>query len=160
MQCTSISPKNSQKLSKPSTTRVTTSRDEPGAIAASLFAGTQARARIATPPTAWLKPTNFSAAKLRSANCVLKNIAANDPIANALMIQACCVDEYPKLGRYPKISGNHAPQMKNSRNIIAERRTRAGVMGEDVSRTAAEGARTEALRIESNASLRRSFSCS
>src|SRR5579862_2457011 len=40
----------------------------------------------------------------------------------ALRIQVCSVAEKPRLGRYAKINGNHAPQMKNSRTIIRSNR--------------------------------------
>src|SRR5438552_3849280 len=36
----------------------------------------------------------------------------------ALRIQLCSVAVKPRLGRYPKINGYHAPQMKNSSTII------------------------------------------
>ena len=37
---------------------------------------------------------------------------------NALRISDCWISENPKLGKYPKTSGNQAPQIKNSRNIM------------------------------------------
>lgn len=39
-------------------------------------------------------------------------------IGNALRIQDCSPGLKPRLGRYPKISGNQAPQIKNSNTII------------------------------------------
>jgi hypothetical protein len=43
---------------------------------------------------------------------------------NAFRISDCCVGVKPRLGRYPKIKGSHAPQMKNSSAIITKRRPR------------------------------------
>src|SRR6478609_5716330 len=39
-------------------------------------------------------------------------------IGNAFRIQLCWTAVNPRLGRYPKMSGNQAPQMKNSSTII------------------------------------------
>src|SRR4051812_36904231 len=39
-------------------------------------------------------------------------------IGKAFKIQLCSAALNPRLGRYPKISGNQAPQMKNSSTII------------------------------------------
>src|SRR6185295_13957410 len=39
-------------------------------------------------------------------------------MGKAFRIQDCSLAVYPRLGRYPKISGNQAPQMKNSSTII------------------------------------------
>ena len=46
--------------------------------------------RMARPPTRWLKAMNFSAAKLRSANWLLKKIPRMEAIANALPTQVIC----------------------------------------------------------------------
>ena len=51
---------------------------------------TQNIARIATPPMKWLAAINFSAAKLRSANWLLKNMAVSEAIANALFTHVLC----------------------------------------------------------------------
>src|SRR5688572_28535488 len=51
-----------------------------------------------------------------------------------LRIQVCSLGEKPRLGRYPKIRGYHAPQMKNSRTIIRNSlRRMARFMGEAAS---------------------------
>src|SRR3954467_14648476 len=92
---------------------------------------------MASPPTRWLKLMNRSAANVRSANWLLKNIPTIAANGNALRISDCSeknqamlsgksvsngfggwVAENPRLGRYPKIKGSHAPQMKNSSTII------------------------------------------
>jgi hypothetical protein len=39
-------------------------------------------------------------------------------MGHALRIQDCSAGENFKLGRYPKINGSQAPQMKNSSTII------------------------------------------
>ena len=44
---------------------------------------------IARPPIRWLPAMNFSAAKLRSANWLLKNIPAMAASGNMLRIQLC-----------------------------------------------------------------------
>ena len=85
--------------------------------------------RIASPPIRWLMARNRSAEKLRSANWLLKNIPTNDASAKAFRIHDCCIGEKPRLGKYPKISGSHAPQMKNSRNIMTSSRPRTGRAG-------------------------------
>src|SRR4051794_36234823 len=92
---------------------------------------------IARPAIRWLKPRNRSAAKFRSANWLLKNIPTIAANGNALRINDCSEKnqatlpgrsvsngfggkpaENPRLGRYPKMSGSHAPQMKNSSTIM------------------------------------------
>src|SRR6516164_4767504 len=45
-------------------------------------------------------------------------------MGKALRIQLCSDGEKPRLGRYPKISGYHAPQMKNSSTIMTNNLTR------------------------------------
>src|SRR3954451_23194613 len=74
--------------------------------------------RIARPPTRWLTARKRSDAKFRSANWLLKNIPTIAAIGNAFRTQLCCAGVKPRLGRDAKISGNHAPQMKNSSTII------------------------------------------
>src|SRR6267154_5319320 len=81
--------------------------------------------RIARPPIRWLKERNFSAAKFRSANWLLKNNPRTAERLNAPRINHCSQGPNPRLGRYPNTSGNHAPQIKNSRNIMTERRKRS-----------------------------------
>src|SRR3954469_11970043 len=81
------------------------------------------------PPIRWLTARKRSAEKLRSANWLLKNMPTNDAIANAFRIQACSQAVKPRPGRYPKISGSQAPQMKNSRNIITDSFQRTPFMG-------------------------------
>ena len=60
---------------------------------------TQNSARMASPPTRWLNETNFSAAKLRSANCVLKKSATRAATLNEFKIHACSPGVNPRLGR-------------------------------------------------------------
>ena len=74
-QCTSISPKNGQKVF------------------------VNARPSIASPPTQWLNARNFSAAKLRSQNWLLKNMPTMAAMGNALRIHDCSAGENPRLGR-------------------------------------------------------------
>src|SRR5262245_29123015 len=76
----------------------------------------------------WLTARNRSAAKLRSANCVLKNIATIAAMLKPASTQNCCDSLKPIAGRYPNTSGYHAPQMKNSRNIMTDRRVRISDM--------------------------------
>src|SRR2546428_14062193 len=80
----------------------------------------QANARIETPPVKWLNARNLSAAKFRSTNCVLKNIAVNEARAKALRIHDCSSGPNPRLGRYAYMRGSKAPQMKNSKNIMID----------------------------------------
>ena len=54
---------------------------------------------MASPPTNWLKARNFSAAKFRSANWLLKNIATSAATGKALRMADCCSAENPRLGR-------------------------------------------------------------
>src|SRR5208282_4951044 len=86
-------------------------------------------ARIAKPLTRWLKARKRSAAKLRSANWLLKNMPTTAAIGKAFRIHACSQSANPKLGRYPKINGNQAPQMKNSKTIIKKSRKRLLLIG-------------------------------
>src|SRR6188768_1815078 len=86
----------------------------------------KARLKMATPPTRWLKARNFSAEKFRSANWLLKNIPTMAAMGKAFRIHDCCAGVNPRLGRYPKMSGSHAPQMKNSSTIITNNLTRIG----------------------------------
>src|ERR1041385_1508653 len=98
---------------------------------------TQARDRIARPAMRWLTARNRSAAKFRSANWLLKNMPMMAAMGKALRIRDCSEKnramnfgirgartaggldaEKPRLGRYPKMSGSHAPQMKNSSTIM------------------------------------------
>src|SRR5262245_56803530 len=79
---------------------------------------THASESMAMPPMRWLAARNFSAAKLRSANWLLKNMPIMAARGNVFKIQDCWLGVYPRLGRYPKINGNHAPQMKNSSTIM------------------------------------------
>ena len=58
-----------------------------------------ARYNIATPPMRWLTARNFSAAKLRSANWLLKNMPTMAAIGNAFRIQLCSDGLKPRLGR-------------------------------------------------------------
>ena len=74
-QCTSISPKNGQKVF---------AKNSPS---------------IATPPIPWLNARNFSAAKLRSQNWLLKNIPTMAAMGKAFKIHACSPGENPRLGR-------------------------------------------------------------
>jgi hypothetical protein len=39
-------------------------------------------------------------------------------MGKAFKISDCSSVENPRLGRYPKMSGSHAPQMKNSKTIM------------------------------------------
>ena len=55
--------------------------------------------RIASPPIKWLKARNFSAAKLRSANWLLKNIPMMAATGNALRISEVCQGETPMPGK-------------------------------------------------------------
>ncbi|OQB90102.1 MAG: hypothetical protein BWX84_02099 [Verrucomicrobia bacterium ADurb.Bin118] len=61
----------------------------------------KARPKMANPPTRWLNARNFSAAKLRSANWLLKNMPTMAAMGNAFSTQDCWSGEYPRLGRYP-----------------------------------------------------------
>jgi len=54
---------------------------------------------MATPPMRWLKPRNFSAAKWRSANWLLKNMPMMAAMGKAFRIQACSTGVNPRLGR-------------------------------------------------------------
>ena len=96
--------------------------------------------KIAKPPMRWEKARNFSAENLRSAHSLLKNMPTMEAMGKALRMSACseimarnnlgrCPDiparnwggsdaENPKLGKYPKIKGSQAPQMKNSSTIM------------------------------------------
>src|SRR3954451_23733717 len=73
---------------------------------------------MARPPMRWLTARKRSAAKFRSADWLLKNIPTIAAIGNAFRTQLCSAGVNPRLGRYAKIRGNQAPQMKNSSTII------------------------------------------
>ena len=75
--------------------------------------------RIANPPIMWDTARNFSAANLRSANWVLKNRATRAPKLNALNTIEF-IHDFSNFspGMYENPISNHAPQMKNWRNII------------------------------------------
>src|SRR3954469_20091437 len=77
-----------------------------------------ANARIESPPIRWLTARKRSAAKFRSANWLLKNMPTIAAMGNAFRISDCSPAVKPRLGRYPKIRGSHAPQIKNSRTIM------------------------------------------
>src|SRR5262245_23788087 len=83
-----------------------------------------AKASMETPPMSWLTARNRSAAKLRSANCVLKNIATIAAMLKPASTKNCWLPSKPIAGKYPNTSGSHGPQMNNSRNIMMERRVR------------------------------------
>ena len=55
--------------------------------------------RMASPPTRWLKARNFSAAKFRSANWLLKNIPTIAATGKALRISEVCHGVKPIPGR-------------------------------------------------------------
>ena len=74
-QCSSIRPKNGQNVF------------------------VNASPSMATPPTQWLNARNFSAAKLRSQNWLLKNMPTTAAMGNAFKIHACSAGEKPRLGR-------------------------------------------------------------
>src|SRR5687768_3233373 len=77
-----------------------------------------ASARMAAPPMMWLTARKRSAAKLRSANWLLKNIPTIAATGKPLRIHVCSEAVKPRLGKYPKTNGYHAPQMNNSRTIM------------------------------------------
>src|SRR5947209_19373876 len=73
---------------------------------------------IANPPMRWLKERNRWAAKLRSANWLLKKRPTIAAMGNAFRIHACCPVENPSEGRKVKMGANHAPQINNSSTIM------------------------------------------
>src|ERR1043166_5690356 len=82
--------------------------------------------RIARPPMRWENARNFSGANFRSAHWLLKNMPTIEATGKALRMSDCWPGVNPRLGRDPKISGSHAPQMKNSSTIMKKSRYLAG----------------------------------
>src|ERR1043165_9297949 len=82
---------------------------------------------MAMPPTRWLNARNRSAAKLRSANWLLKNSPVIEAMANAFMNQDFCPGVKSSAPKKGNANGSQAPQMKNSRNIMMENLVRGDI---------------------------------